>query len=164
MAGTEVDILPDGSLDYPDEVLQELDLVIAAIHSWRKEEDVTERILRAMENPYVHVIAHPTGRLISTREGYRVDVERLIEQAAKTGTALEINAYYDRLDLNDLYVRRARDQGVKLAIGTDAHNLGQLWMIDLGVGVARRGWCEPQDLLNSLDYEELLRWARQKAG
>ncbi len=164
LAGTEVDILPDGSLDYPDEVLQELDLVIAAIHSWRKEEDVTERILRAMENPYVHVIAHPTGRLISTREGYRVDVERLIEQAAKTGTALEINAYYDRLDLNDLYVRRARDQGVKLAIGTDAHNLGQLWMIDLGVGVARRGWCEPQDLLNSLDYEELLRWARQKAG
>ena len=164
LAGTEVDILSDGSLDYPDEVLEQLDLVVAAIHSWRKDEDVTPRILKAMEHPHVHIIAHPTGRLISTREGYRVDVDRLIEKAAETRTALEINAYYDRLDLNDLNTRKARDMGVKLAIGTDAHNLGQLWMIDLGVGVARRGWCEPEDLLNTMDYEELLRWAKGKAG
>lgn len=162
LAGAEVDILPDGSLDYPEEVLRELDLVIAAIHSWRKEEDVTPRILKAMENPYVHIIAHPTGRLLSSREGYRVDVDALIEGAQRTGTALEINAYYDRLDLNDVNVRKAKAKGVKLAIGTDAHNLGQLWMIELGVGVARRGWCEPEDVLNTLGYEELLRWTREK--
>ncbi len=162
LAGAEVDILPDGSLDYPDEVLKELDLVIAAVHSWKKEEDVTPRILKAMENPYVHIIAHPTGRLISSREGYKVDIDALIERASETGTALEINAYYDRLDLNDINVRKARSKGVKLAIGTDAHNLGQLWMIDLGVGVARRGWCEPEDVLNVMDYEELIRWTREK--
>jgi len=162
LAGTEVDILPNGSLDYPDEVLRELDFVVAAIHSWRKDEDVTERILKAMENPYVHAIAHPTGRLISTREGYRVDIDRVIEKAAETGTALEINAYYDRLDLCDIHVRKAKELGVKLAIGTDAHNLGQLWMISLGVGVARRGWCESSDLLNTLGYEEILRWAKGK--
>ncbi len=164
LAGTEVDILPNGSLDYPDEVLRELDFVVAAIHSWRKDEDVTERILKAMENPYVHAIAHPTGRLISTREGYRVDIDRVIEKAAETGTALEINAYYDRLDLCDIHVRKAKELGVKLAIGTDAHNLGQLWMISLGVGVARRGWCESSDLLNTLGYEEILRWAKRKGG
>ncbi|RLA86883.1 MAG: DNA polymerase/3'-5' exonuclease PolX [Deltaproteobacteria bacterium] len=164
LAGTEVDILPNGSLDYPDEVLRELDFVVAAIHSWRKDEDVTERILKAMENPYVHAIAHPTGRLISTREGYRVDIDRVIEKAAETGTALEINAYYDRLDLCDIHVRKAKELGVKLAIGTDAHNLGQLWMISLGVGVARRGWCESSDLLNTLGYEEILRWAKGKGG
>jgi len=162
LAGTEVDILPDGSLDYPDEILKELDFVVAAIHSWRKEEDVTERIIRAMENPYVHVIAHPTGRLISTREGYRVEVERLIERAAETGTALEVNAYYDRLDLRDAHVRMAKERGVKLAIGTDAHNLGQLWMILLGVGVVRRGWCERVDVLNTLSYEEVIKWAKGK--
>ena len=164
LAGTEVDILPDGTLDYSDEVLKELDFVVAAIHSWRKDEDVTERILKAMENPYVHAIAHPTGRLISTREGYRVDIDRVIEKAAETGTALEINAYYDRLDLCDIHVRKAKEMGVKLAIGTDAHNLGQLWMISLGVGVARRGWCESSDLLNTLGYEEILKWARRKGG
>lgn len=162
LAGAEVDILPDGSLDYPDELLKELDLVIAAIHSWKKDEDVTPRILKAMENPYVHIIAHPTGRLISSREGYKVDLEAIIEKAKETGTALEINAYYDRLDLNDVNVRKAKSSGVKLAIGTDAHNLGQLWMMDLGVGVARRGWCEPEDVLNFLSYEELLKWAREK--
>jgi|YelNatPaOPRAMG01_1025707.scaffolds.fasta_scaffold12835_4 DNA polymerase (family 10) len=164
LAGAEVDILPDGSLDYPDEILKELDLVVAAIHSWKKEEDVTPRILKAMENPYVHIIAHPTGRLISTREGYRVDIDALIEKASQTGVALEINAYYDRLDLNDINTRKAKSKGVKLAIGTDAHNLGQLWMLELGVGVARRGWCEPQDVLNTLSYEELLKWTRKRTS
>lgn len=163
LAGTEVDILPDGSLDYPDEVLKELDFVIAAIHSWRKEEDVTHRILKAMESPLVHVIAHPTGRLISTRQAYQVDMDRVIEKAAQTETALEINAYYDRLDLSDTYVRRAKELGVKVAIGTDAHNIGQLWMIVLGVGVARRGWCERPDVLNSWDYEQIIQWTRQKS-
>ncbi len=164
LAGTEVDILPDGSLDYPDEVLKELDFVVASIHIWRKNEDATPRILRAMENPYVHVIGHPTGRLISQREGYQVDIDRIIEKAAETGTALEINAYYDRLDLRDINVRKANEMGVKLSIGTDTHNIGQLWMMVLGVGTARRGWSTPQSILNTMSYEELMEWTKKKAG
>ncbi len=162
LAGTEVDILSDGSLDYPDEVLEQLDFVVASVHTWRKDEDVTERILRAMENPYVHVIGHPTGRLISQREGYQVDIDRIIEKAAETGTALEINAYYDRLDLRDVNVRKANEAGVKLSIGTDAHNIGQLWMMVLGVGTARRGWSTPQSIINTMSYDELVQWASSK--
>ncbi len=162
LAGTEVDILSDGSLDYPDEVLKQLDFVVASVHTWRKDEDVTERILRAMENPYVHVIGHPTGRLISQREGYQVDIDRIIEKAAETGTALEINAYYDRLDLRDVNVRKANEAGVKLSIGTDAHNIGQLWMMVLGVGTARRGWSTPQSIINTMSYDELVQWASSK--
>ncbi len=162
LAGTEVDILSDGSLDYPDEVLKQLDFVVASVHTWRKDEDVTERILRAMENPYVHVIGHPTGRLISQREGYQVDIDRIIEKAAETGTALEINAYYDRLDLRDVNVRKANEAGVKLSIGTDAHNIGQLWMMVLGVGTARRGWSTPQSIINTMSYDELVLWASSK--
>ncbi len=162
LAGTEVDILSDGSLDYPDEVLKQLDFVVASVHTWRKDEDVTERILRAMENPYVHVIGHPTGRLISQREGYQVDIDRIIEKAAETGTALEINAYYDRLDLRDVNVRKANEAGVKLSIGTDAHNIGQLWMMVLGVGTARRGWSTPQSIINTMSYDELIKWASSK--
>ena len=162
LAGTEVDILSDGSLDYPDEVLRQLDFVVASVHTWRKDEDVTERILRAMENPYVHVIGHPTGRLISQREGYQVDIDRIIEKAAETGTALEINAYYDRLDLRDVNVRKANEAGVKLSIGTDAHNIGQLWMMVLGVGTARRGWSTPQSIINTMSYDELIQWASSK--
>ncbi len=163
LAGTEVDILPDGTLDYPDEVLKELDFVVASIHIWRKDEDATERIIRAMENPYVHVIGHPTGRLISQREGYQVDIDRVIEKAAETGTALEINAYYDRLDLRDVNVRKANEMGVKLSIGTDTHNIGQLWMMVLGVGTARRGWSTPDAIINTMSYEELMEWTRKKA-
>ncbi len=162
LAGTEVDILSDGSLDYPDEVLKQLDFVVASVHTWRKDEDVTERILRAMENPYVHVIGHPTGRLISQREGYQVDIDRIIEKAAETGTALEINAYYDRLDLRDVNVRKANEAGVKLSIGTDAHNIGQLWMMVLGVGTARRGWSTPQSIINTMSYDEFIQWASSK--
>ena len=156
LKGTEVDILPDGSLDYPDEVLAELDFVVASVHQWRKDEDATERILRAMENPYVHAIGHPTGRLISTREGYRVDIEALVEKALETGTFLEINAYYERLDLNDVHARLAGEKGVLLEIGTDAHQAGQLWQIRLGVGVARRAWLSPQQIVNTRPLAELL--------
>ena len=156
LKGTEVDILPDGSLDYPDEVLAELDFVVASVHQWRKDEDATERILRAMENPYVHAIGHPTGRLISTREGYRVDIEALVEKARETGTFLEINAYYERLDLNDVHARLAGEKGVLLEIGTDAHQAGQLWQIRLGVGVARRAWLGPQQIVNTRPLAELL--------
>jgi len=158
--GSEVDILQDGSLDYPDEILKEIDVVIGAIHIWSKKDDMTPRILKAMENPYVHVITHPTGRLISSREGYTVDVEEIIKKAAETGTALEIDAYYDRLDLSDTNVRKAIDMGVKITIGSDAHNIGQLWMMVLGVGVARRGWCTKADILNTLSLKDFLEYFR----
>lgn len=157
LSGTEVDILQDGSLDYPDHILERLDLVVAAIHIGFKQR-CTERMLQAMENPHVDVIAHPTGRLISSREGYEIEINRIIEKAAETITALEINAYYDRLDLNDINARRAKEYGVKLSIGTDAHHKHQLWMMKLGVGVARRGWLEPKDLLNTLPADKLKNW------
>jgi len=153
LKGAEVDILQDGSLDYPDEVLKELDFVIAAVHMWSKE-DITPRILKAFENPYVHAFSHPTGRLISSREGYKVDLEKVLLKEKETNTALEINAFYDRLDLSDIYVRKAKELGIKIFIGTDAHNVGQMWMMVLGVGVARRGWLEREDLLNTMSLEE----------
>ena len=154
LAGTEVDILQNGTLDYPDRLLEKLDIVVAAIHMGFKQ-NCTERMQKAMDNPHVDVIAHPTGRLISSREGYQIEIHKIIEKAAATGTALEINAYYDRLDLSDVNVRTAKEYGVHLSIGTDAHNLHQLWMMKLGVGVARRGWLEPEDLLNILPVDAL---------
>ncbi len=162
LKGTEVDILSDGSLDYPDEVLAELDFVIAAVHSWRRDEDVTERILKAMENPFVHAIAHPTGRLIGKREGYRVDMEEVVRKAKETGTFLEINGYYERLDLNDVNARLAKENGVKITLGTDTHQIGQLWQMRLAVGTARRGWLEKGDVINVLPLEDLLGVLRKK--
>lgn len=157
IAGAEVDILQDGSLDYPDEVLKELDFVIGAIHIWSKKEDVTERVLKAMDNPYLDAIAHPTGRLIGSREGYNIDLEKVLQKARDRFIFMEINAYFERLDLWDIWIRKAKDMGVVLYIGTDAHQIGQLWMMRLGVGQARRGWLEKQNLLNTLSYDELIR-------
>ncbi|AEH44982.1 PHP domain protein [Thermodesulfatator indicus DSM 15286] len=156
LCGTEVDILGDGSLDYPDEVLKEFDLVIASIHSGFKqgEENITARLVAAMKNPYVHCIGHPTGRLLGEREPYPVDMEVLIKTARETKTALEINAYYKRLDLNDINTRAAKEAGVKLLIGSDAHILDQMNFLPLGTAVARRGWCEKKDILNTLSYRE----------
>lgn len=167
LKGTEVDILPDGSLDYPDEVLAKLDYVCAAIHQWKKDEDATSRILKAMENPYVHAIGHPTGRLITTREGYKVDMEAVIKKASETHTFLEINSYYERLDLNDINTRRAKEYGVKIVIGTDAHQIGQLWLARLGLGVARRAWLTSYDVVNTRnlpDLFEILMEKRRKFG
>jgi DNA polymerase (family 10) len=151
LAGTEMDIKADGSLDYPDKILEKLDVVVASIHSGFKQpqEKITERLLSALENPHVDIIAHPTGRLISSRPPYRVSLEEVFAKAAETGTALEINAYHDRLDLNDIHCRRAAEMGAKLCIGTDAHHTDQLWMMRLGVAVARRGWLEKVNLLNT---------------
>jgi len=158
LCGTEVDILADGRLDYPDGILAELDLVIAAIHSGFKQdrETITRRLISAMENPYVHGIAHPTGRVFGEREAYQVDVERLLDSARETGTYLEINAFPKRLDLNDIYSRSAKERGILLGIGTDAHILDQMEYLDFGLAVARRGWLEKGNLLNSLSYEALL--------
>jgi len=160
LAGVEVDILPDGKLDLDDETLAGLDFVIASIHS-AFNSDPTARTLAAMENRYVDVIAHPTGRLISRRGGFEIDMERVIEGAARTGTALEINAYWDRLDLSDLNVKRAVESGVRLAINTDAHHPHHLPMMALGVGTARRGWASARDVINTLPLEQLRKWQKR---
>ncbi len=163
LCGTEVDILNDGRLDYPDEVLKEFDLVIAAIHSGFKQDEITltKRMISAMRNPFVHVIAHPTGRLLGEREPYALDIDKIIKVAKETRTALEINAYFKRLDLNDINTRAAKESGVKLMIGTDAHILDQMNYLYLGVAVARRGWCEKEDILNTLDYKDLLKYLKE---
>jgi DNA polymerase (family 10) len=160
LKGTEVDILSDGTLDLSDEVLNRLDIVIAAIHTGFKQprEKITRRILLAMQNPHVNIIAHPTGRLIGSREPYDVDLDSVIEMAAQTHTGLEINAYHERLDLNDINCMRAKANGVKISIGTDAHHPEQMWMMSLGVAVARRGWLEKDDVLNCLPTHGLIQW------
>jgi DNA polymerase (family 10) len=164
LCGTEVDILSDGSLDYPDDVLKELDLVIAGIHTGFKQDEatLTRRIISAMRNPSVHVIAHPTGRLFGEREPYAINMEAVLKEAARTRTALEINAYPKRLDLNDIYSRAAKDKGILLAIGTDAHISDQMEYLHLGVSVARRGWLESSNLLNTLSYKELLKYLKNR--
>jgi len=154
LKGTEVDILQDGQLDFPDELLKELDIVIAAIHTGFKK-NVTERIIQAMENPWVTIIAHPSERLISRREGYDVDLERVLQEAQRMGKCLELNAYYDRLDLNEFYLKKAKEMGIKISIGTDTHYAKGLQMMRLGVGIARRGWLEKKDILNCLSYDNL---------
>jgi len=164
LKGTEVDILADGKLDIPDKVLEKLDFVVAAIHSGFKQEKekMTKRIVRALENPFVHCLAHPSGRLLGARAPYEVDIDEVMEAAKRNGKALEINATLERLDLDDIHSRKAKEMGIKLAIGTDAHHLDQLWMISLGVGVARRGWLESPDLLNTFSLKEILKWCHRK--
>jgi DNA polymerase (family 10) len=159
LKSTEVDILSDGSLDFPDEVLEQLDIVVASIHSGfqQSREKITGRMLSAIENPNVDIIGHPTGRLLGTRPAYDVDIEAVMEAAAKTGTALEINSHYERLDLNDVNCRRAAEMGVKMAISTDSHHLDQLWMMELGVRTARRGWLRRENVLNTLTTKGLLK-------
>ncbi len=154
--GIEVEILQDGSIDYPVDILREFDIVIAAIHiGFRK--NVTMRIKKALENPYVHMISHPTGRLISKREGYDVDVGEVLQAAQKYGKWLELNAYPDRLDLSDVYLKKAKEMGIKIAINTDAHHLEGMLDIFYGVGMARRGWLEKKDVINSFPLHELLK-------
>jgi DNA polymerase (family 10) len=158
LTGIEVDIRADGSLDLPHEVLSELDIVIAAVHSAmnQSEEKMTRRVINAIEDPDVDVIAHPTCRLLGEREPVAIDLEVVFRAAAKNNKIMEINAMPDRLDLKDIHAFRARDLGVKLAIGTDAHSIAHLSFMRFGVGVARRAWCEPQHILNTLPLAELL--------
>ncbi len=157
LAGSEVDIHTDGSLDLPDEILEQLDLVIASVHSnfRQSRSEMTARICRAMEHPAVHLIGHPTGRLLGSRGPYRVDLERLLEKAAETGTALEINASPQRLDLSEKYLGPARRKGVRLAVNTDAHSTATMADMIYGVTAARRGWLGPGDLLNTLPLVQL---------
>ncbi|MBJ6726240.1 DNA polymerase/3'-5' exonuclease PolX [Geomesophilobacter sediminis] len=166
LSGTEMDIQPDGSLDYPDAVLRELDVVVAAIHSAFKQtrEQITSRIVAAMRNPYVSIIAHPTGRVIGEREAYEVDMEQVLQVAAETGTALEINSYPLRLDVSDTVAKRAKELGVPIAINTDMHVLSMFETLPYGISVAQRGWLEKGDVLNTLEPDELLQRLRKKRG
>ena len=160
LKGTEVDILSDGKLDLPEKILEKLDIVIGAIHSGFKQDKVkmTRRIIRALENPYIHILAHPSGRLLGARDPYEVEIEEVMEAAKKYGKALEINAYFERLDLDDIHCRKAKEMGIRVAIGTDSHHLDQMWMMSLGVAVAKRGWLETKDILNTLSLKEILKW------
>lgn len=152
-----MDILDDGSLDLPDDSLKRLDLTICSIHSKfdLSREEQTERIIQAMDNPYFTILAHPTGRRIGERAPYDVDMERVMEAALERGCFLEINAYPNRLDLNDVHAKMAKDMGLKLSISTDAHRADELNYMRYGVGQARRGWLEPEDVLNTRPWEEL---------
>ncbi len=162
--GIEVDIKSDGTVDFSDEILSTLDIVIAAIHTGFKQdkETITRRIISAMENPYVHIIAHPSGRLIGERDPYNVDMEKVLEYAKKTGTILEINAYPQRLDLKDIYCKKAKEMGIMMAIGTDAHWISQLDYMEFGVWVARRGWLERENVLNTFSWNEIKKIIKKK--
>jgi len=164
LAGVEVEVRADGSLDFPDEVLAELDLVVAAVHSGLRQdrERVTARMLAAIRNPHVDIVAHPTGRLIGEREGADLDMERIFRAAAETGTAMEVNAYPRRLDLCDVHVRRALELGVKLAISSDAHDVNGFAVLPFGVATARRGWAQPADVINTWPVEQVLAWAADR--
>jgi DNA polymerase (family 10) len=152
--GIEVDILPDGSLDISDEVLSQLDWVTASIHS-NFNQDNTDRIIKACKSRFVNCIGHPTGRLIGSREGYKIDMDKVIEVAKATHTALEINAQPQRMDMNDEFAMKAREKGVKIVISTDSHNLKQYDFMKLGVFIARRAWCTPGDILNTKSWKEV---------
>lgn len=159
LRGIEVDILKDGSLDLPESTLADLDVVTASIHTGFRQDGVTltERVISAMKSPHVDIIGHPTGRLLGRRDPHPLDLERIYEVAAKTGTALELNASPDRLDLNDHQVRRAKEHGIKIAVNTDAHAPDTMEDMRYGVGQARRGWLEAGDVLNTSPWDELRR-------
>jgi DNA polymerase (family 10) len=145
-------------------VLEELDLVVAAVHSRFKQsrEEMTARICRALANPHVDVLAHPTGRLIGQREPYAVDLEEVLATAKRFGKAMEINSYPERLDLNDVGARRAHELGVPVAINTDTHLLDHLGLMELGVGAARRAWIARAEVVNAWPLERLLAWTRSR--
>ncbi|MBC7259815.1 MAG: DNA polymerase/3'-5' exonuclease PolX [Chloroflexi bacterium] len=155
--GVEVEIRGDGSLDLPDDVLAELDVVIASLHSGLRQpkDEITARVVRAMRNPHVDIIGHPLGRILGQRDETAIDVETLLRVAAETGTALEVNAIPLRLDLDDIHIRRAIGMGVKLAINSDAHNPAGLNAMTYGVATARRGWAEPKHILNTLPADDM---------
>lgn len=157
LSGVECDILPDGSLDYPDAILEQLDFVIASVHSRFKsvKKEITTRVTTAIENPLVTILAHPTGRIIGKRDPLPIDMEELFKTAVETGTALEINCYPDRLDLKDVHIKKAKEYGVTLALGTDAHSVSDLYYMELGVKTARRGWAGPETILNTLDADSI---------
>ena len=164
LAGIEVDIKMDGKLDLDNEVLAQLDVVVASVHSFMNmpREEMTDRILAAIENPYTQILAHPTGRLILRREAFEYDMEKVIDACAKAGVALECNASPERLDLKDTHLRLAKQRGAKIVISTDAHSIKGLSMMHYGVSTARRGWIEKADVMNTLPLDQFLAALRRK--
>jgi DNA polymerase (family 10) len=160
-AGVEVDILADGSLDLSDEVLGQFDWVTASIHSGFKQNN-TDRLIKACEHPHVHCIGHPTGRIIGKRESYPLEMREVLAAARKTGTALEINAQPDRMDLNDELAYMVRDAGVKIVISTDSHKFSDFYFMRLGVDIARRAWCSAENILNTHSWREIQRQIKKK--
>ena len=163
LKGLEVDILEDGSLDMPDQVLQRLDICLGAIHSafGLSEQKQTERVIRAMDNPNLNILAHPTARLIGKRAACRLDMGQVMDAALERGCFLELNAQPQRLDLNDVHCRMAKERGLKVVISTDAHSIGQLHSLRYGVAQARRGWLEKGDVLNTKKLASLLKLLRR---
>ncbi|MBX3121207.1 MAG: PHP domain-containing protein, partial [Fimbriimonadaceae bacterium] len=163
LKGIEVDILEDGSLDLPDDVLGRLDLVVGAVHSRfnLSKQKQTDRILKAMDHPHFSILAHPSGRLIGRREPYDVDMVRIIRKARERGCFLEVNAHPERLDLTDIHCQMAREEGVLLAVNSDAHSTADLDDRRFGVGQARRGWLQKADVLNTRSYAEVTRLLRR---
>jgi len=164
LVGSEVDILRNGKLDYSDEILAQLDVVVCSIHSYFNLDrvEMTERMLAAVENPYAQIIGHPTGRLLLKRDPLDYDVEKVLDACSEYGVAMECNTYPDRLDLKDVYLRMCKDRGVKVVISTDSHNTANLSFIRYGVTMARRGWLEKKDVINTLPVKEFLQALRAK--
>jgi len=160
LCGIEVDIRSNSQLDLADEILKELDLVVAAVHTRfsQPKDEMTKRIIKAIENPNVDIIAHPTGRLIGKREPYQVDMDKIMDACKANAKVLELNAYPERLDLSDINCRKAREKGIKIAISTDAHMVVHLGWMKFGVATARRGWIEPHDVVNTLTLSRLLKF------
>src|SRR5579863_1045458 len=166
LASSEVDVLKNGKLDLDDEVLAQLDIVLVSVHSYMNLEraEMTERILAAIENPYTQIVGHPTGRLVLRRDAYAYDLERILDAAHKHGVVMECNASPERLDLKDTHLRMAKERGVKIVISTDAHTTRGLQAMRYGVQMARRGWIEKRDVINTLSLEKLLAVLREKPG
>ena len=164
LKAVELDILEDGRLDLPDDVLEELDVIVCSVHYKFNltRERQTERIIRAMDNPHFQILSHPTGRLLNERRPYEVDLEKVMTAAKERGVAIELNAYPDRLDLDDVHCQTARELGLKISISTDAHHVDDLLYIRFGIGQARRGWLEPADVLNTRRWPELRRILKRK--
>jgi len=161
--GAEVDIRSDSTLDLSDEILRQLDIVVASIHSGFKQnrEKITRRLVAAIQNPYVSVIAHPTGRLIGERDAYEVDMGRVLAALKESGKAVEMNAYPLRLDINDILAKKAKEMNIPVAISTDTHVLSQFDYMVYGVSIGRRGWLEKNDVLNTLHAGNLLKWLQR---
>jgi DNA polymerase (family 10) len=159
LKGVEVNIDSQGKLDMKNEILRDLDLVIASIHTGFRQDinKLTNRMISAMDNEHVDIIAHPTGRLIGEREGYEIDLEKIFQRSIETNTYLEINSFPNRLDLNDVMIKSAIEHGCQLVINTDSHNTKHLKYIDYGIATARRGWAQKKDILNTLSYKELIK-------
>jgi DNA polymerase (family 10) len=157
LKGIEADILSDGSLDYTEDVLAGFDFVIAAVHSGfsMDEDEMTERILLALDNPYTTILAHPTGRLLLSRKGYPLDIEKILEKAARKGVFMEINANPHRLDLDWRWYKQAKEMGIRFVIGADAHDLRSFHHTRYGVWMARKGWLEKKHVINCLEFDKI---------